>query len=108
MNCASILTSTLEYFDSTTGSWIDATGENWVSSFDTTSGILVIDYSQVDYDVDYPIAEVVTFDLRVTVSNSRSNTVLNSLIDLFSVTFSDNCSTDTLTLGAATTNIGVV
>ena len=89
-----------------TGDWIDATSEDWVSSFDLTTGAIVIDYSQVDYDTSYPTPEIVTIDLRITRTDPRSTHSLKTLIDEFTITFSDNCSTDTLT--ATTNNLGEV
>ena len=49
------MTATLEMKDTLTGDWVDASSEAWVSSFDTNTGAIVIDYSQSDYDIAYPI-----------------------------------------------------
>ena len=83
-----------------TGDYSDATSQNWVSAFDAVTGALTIAYSQVDYDADYPTPQIVSFNLRVTLTNPRSVDALNTLVDDFTITFSDNCSTDTLTLGS--------
>ena len=86
--------------DPSTLDYSDATSENWVSAFDTSTGALSIDYSEADFDSDNSPLQVLTVSIRVTVSDPRSISALNSLTDDFEITFTSSCATDTLTLGA--------
>ena len=95
----------MEYLDSGTGTWIDSSGEDWVSSFDTSTGELQVDYSTADYYATYSVNEV-EFNLKVTLTDPRSLDPKNTIEDTFTIVFSDICDTDTLTLGWSLSNLG--
>ena len=68
-DCYIALIATFEYLDST-GTYVDATGLEWVASFDTQFGIIVIDYPASLFYATYPGQTEYSFvDMKVTLTD---------------------------------------
>ena len=69
--------------DAVTSDYVDATSENWVSAFDSSTGALSIDYSESDFDTDHDPLQIYTVNIRIIVTDPRSTSAQNSLTDDF-------------------------
>jgi len=66
----------------------------------------VVAYSEADYSAAYPLAQIVTLNLRMTRTDPMSTDPLRTIVDSFSITFSsDACSTGTLTANATDSSL---
>ena len=80
------LTYGLEYYNSATNTWEDATSENWVSSFSTSTGAAV--FLASDNWSHYPSAtrEVIsTYEVKLTVTSDYASTDTRVYEDTFTL-----------------------